>query len=822
MRKAILLFLLCIPAVLYSFAGKISGIVTNDKGAVLPYASISIKGTTKGTTANNEGRYFINLPAGSYTLVCQYVGYKREEKQVTVTAGDQEVNFILGLQEFILGEVIVQKGEDPAYEIIRQAIRKRPYYQGQPEKFQCEVYTKGQMKLRDYPKKIFGQTVDFEDGDTSKRKILYLSETVATYSVDKPGKAKVEVISSKVSGQSNAFGLSAPQILSFYDNIINIDDALNPRGFISPISANALNHYRYKYEGAFFEDGRQINRIQVIPRRKYEPLFSGYINIVEDEWRIHSLQLQLTKESQMEIADTLQIEQLYIPYDKDIWVIKSQVAYPTIKMLGFDVRGSFASIYSKFDISPQFKKGFFNNTVLKYLDSSNKKTQDYWENTRPVPLLEDEIRDYSRKDSLEKVRSSPQYLDSIDKRRNKIGAGIILYPKTFTWGKKHSSFTMDPILKMVNYNTVEGLVTEFNGTYIKKLDTTIFGRKSLFAMPVIRYGFNNDHLNASLTAGYNFGKKYFNSISIGGGKTVLQFNNANPVNPRANTIATLYYSRNYLKIYEAWFGRVAYTAGLGEGLTLNLSVQYQDRMPLENTTGLRWKKYNNRAFTPNYPTELFTENFKRHQAFMLVSGLSWQPGSKYIEFPDRKVNMGSAYPRFTLDYIQAFQNILGSDVQYSKWSFGVSDNVKMNLAGLFSYRLGMGGFLSTDSVNVQDYIHFNGNRFLRAAPYLNSFQLAAYYQYSNTEQFYTTGNIEYHLNGFLTNKIPGFRQLNWNLVLGANAFYVNTDNNYVEAFAGLENVLKIFRIDFVQAWQSGKRGTYGFRIGLRGALGGSN
>lgn len=821
--KHILLLLLLAHPVLFSFAGKISGVVTSDKDAVLPYASISIKGTTKGTTANNEGKYFLNLSPGSYTLVCQYVGYKREEKMITVTNADQQVDFVLGLQEFILGEVIVKKGEDPAYEIIRQAIKKRSYYQNQLDKFQCEVYTKGQMKLRDFPQKIFGQKVDFEDGDTSKRKILYLSETVAVYSVQKPDKVKIEVLSSKVSGQSDGFGLSAPQVYSFYNNNVSIRDNFNPRGFISPISTNALNYYRYKYEGAFFEDGRQISRIQVIPKRKYEPLFSGYINIVEDDWRIHSLQLQLTKESQMEIIDTLRLEQLYIPFTDDIWVVKSQVIYPAVKMFGFDAYGSFVNIYSQFNIDPDFKKGFFNNTILKYYDSSNKKTEAYWENTRPVPLQEEEIKDYKRKDSLERVRQDPRYLDSIDRRRNKITIGNILFSgKTFSREKSRSSISFSSLLNAVNYNTVEGLVIDLNGTYSKRLDTTASGRKSFSVRPDLRYGFSNQHFNAAVTMDYNFGKKYFNSFSVSGGKAVLQFNNADPVNPPNNTFASLYYVRNYLKIYEAWFGRIAYSTGLGEGLTWNMSLNYQDRIPLENTTDYKWRNYKNRVYTPNYPVELLKENFRRHQAVTVSTAISWQPGAKYIEFPGRKINIGSKFPTFSLGYTQAFQNIFGSDVKYSKWRFGVSDNVNMKLIGKLSYRLAIGGFIDTDSANVQDYTHFNGNKYVRASPYLNSFQLAQYYRYSNKEKFYSTAHVEYHLSGLLTNKIPGFRKLNWYLVGGTNAFYVNNNNYYIETFAGLENVFKIFRIDFVQAWQGDRKTTNGIRIGLQGAFTGGN
>ena len=104
--------------------------------------------------------------------------------------------------------------------------------------------------------------------------------------------------------------------------------------------------------------------------------------------------------------------------------------------------------------------------------------------------------------------------------------------------------------------------------------------------------------------------------------------------------------------------------------------------------------------------------------------------------------------------------------------------------------------------------------------YLNSFQLAPYYRYSNTESFYAVAHLEHHFNGLLTNKIPLFNKLKWHLVGGMNSFYVNRGNYYLEGFAGLENIFKIFRVDFVRAWQAEKGMQYGVRIGLGGVLGG--
>jgi hypothetical protein len=812
MRKLPLLFISIITG-LTALAGRISGTVTDDKGQLLAYASILVKGTTLGTIANKDGHYFLQLEAGTYTIVAQYVGYSRQEKNITIGATDVTCNFQLSIQQLTLKEVTVMPGAgDPAYEIIRQAIKKRPYYLNQTDRFQCEVYIKGQLQLRDYPKKILGEKVDFDDGDTSKQKMLYLSETLARYTVQKPSKSKIEVLSTRVSGQRDAFGLSTPHILSFYENNIQID-GLNPRGFVSPIAGGALHFYRYTYEGSFVEDGREINRIRVIPKRRYEPLFSGYIHITEGDWRIHSLNLQLTKASQMEILDTLNIEQLYVPLNNDVWVIKTQVIYPAVKIFGFDAFGSFVNIYSKFDIDPPLAPKYFNNTFLKVYDGSNKKPADYWDSIRPVPLQAEELAGYHKKDSLERAHKDPRYLDSMDRRRNKPRPlGLILTGQSFSREKKRESFYINPILKSVAYNTVEGWSGTLGGRYTKRLDTLTHSRRSIRIEPAVRYAFNNRHLNASGSFMYTAGEKYFSSFSVSGGKWIYQFNNANPITQLSNTIRTWLFERNYAKFYEALFGSIHYTRAVGAGVYLSGDLKYEDRIPLENTSWYSFGNRKNVEFTPNYPEEIMTENFQRHQALIARLGISWQPGTQYIEYPDRMVNAGSNWPLFTFNYYQGLHNLLGSYIDFSKWRFDITDDLNMKLLGNFRYRVATGGFFNADSVAVIDYTHFNGNQILAAAEYLNGFQVLPYYRYSNKERWYVQAHIEHHFKGLLTNKIPLFQKLNWYLVSGANAFYINNNQKYLEVFGGLDNILKILRVDFVYGFEDGLAPRRGLRM----------
>ncbi len=814
-------FILCCATILCFTsltASSITGTIKDKKGNLLPFASILVKKSAVGTTANSKGVYSFQLSAGKYVLLCQHVGYKAVEKEISITDEDAIINFELEEQQYDLKDVVVKSGsEDPAYAIIRNAIKNRVKHLKEIKKFQCEVYIKGQLKLRDFPKKVLGQTVDFEDGDTSKRKMLFLSETVARYSVQEPDESKIEVLSTRVSGNSNGFGLASPQIVSFYENNIQLGEGLNPRGFISPISNNALNYYRYKFEGSFYENGKEINHIKVIPRRDYEPLFSGYIDIIEDEWRIHSVQLQLLKTSQMQFLDTMRIDQLYVPA-KDVWVIKQQVISPAGKFFGFDFHGNFVQVYDKFNLDPKFEKGFFNNTLLKIYDSANKKPKAYWDTTRPIALLDEEAKDYVKKDSLEIVRKDPKYLDSLDRKSNKLNlSGIILSGYNYSRRKAKLNISFNPLLDMINYNTVEGAVVNFSPNISKSYE----GRKSLRISPTVRYGFSNQHINAHISGSYNFGKKYLNSISAAFGSRVFQFNNAQPITPRMNTYATLLWRNNFMKIYEARFARIGYSAGLGDGFNISFSAQYQDRKPLENTSNYSWRKADGQVFTPNYPTEIVSQNISNHQAFVTGVNLSWQPWSKYVELPNRKVSLGSDYPRFNLSVVQGIHGFAGSDVNFTRWRFSMNDEIDLKIGGRIDYQLATGGFFNADKVYLPDYQHYQGNRQSIAAPYLNSFQLMTYYGFSNTAKLYGEAHVEYHLNGLISNKIPLIKKWNWFFVTGTNSLFINKDSYHSEVFFGIENILKVFRVDYIYAFEK-QQNFQGIRFSLPFLVTGSN
>ncbi|MBJ6368240.1 TonB-dependent receptor [Snuella sedimenti] len=87
-------------------AQEISGKVFSE-GEPLPYVNVYLKGTTKGTTTDEDGYYKItSIEAGQYTVVASFTGYKNQSKDVLIANNNTTLNFNLYESE-LLDEVVV-------------------------------------------------------------------------------------------------------------------------------------------------------------------------------------------------------------------------------------------------------------------------------------------------------------------------------------------------------------------------------------------------------------------------------------------------------------------------------------------------------------------------------------------------------------------------------------------------------------------------------------------------------------------------------------------------------------------------------------------
>lgn len=794
----------------------VSGKISDEKRQGLPFSSVMVKGTTIGTNANVDGEYTLKLQSGEYDLVYQYVGYKKKIEHVSVSQNTIK-NISLSPESYELKEVIIKDGEDPAYAVIRQAIKKRKYYLNEVDAFTCKAYIKGLQRLINFPKKMAKllNNISINDSkiDSTLLGVVYLSESETKYHFRKPTDEKEIMFSSKVSGDNKAFSFNQVSDMKFnlYENLITLD-GLSDRPFISPISENALFSYRYKLLGTTFEDGKMINKIEITPKRKTDPCFRGIVYIQENSWRVHSADVYLTKDAKIDFVDTLHIKQLNAPVNDTTWMPTSLNLTFNFKIIGFEGNGYFNAVFSDYDLHPVFPKKFFKNEVLKVEEGANKKDTSYWKDSRPVPLTVEEATDYRKKDSIANIKNSDHYKDSVDKKGNKFRFSDLIMGYSYSKTAKQFHLTTSGLLTSgIQYNTVEGANASIKLNISKQYED----RRNHNISATARYGFSNYLWGGTATWNYVHRPEKFESYNLKIGTSAMQFNSAEPINPSINTGYSLFYNENYMKLYKKTFASFSYRKELINGLIANFNTEYAERDALRNTADYLWVDDPKKLFTSNDPLRPHTDDssFTVNNAFTVELAVSIRFKQKYYTRPHEKVIIGSKFPILNIGYLKAIPG-LNTKADYDLVRVTVDDNFKLGLVGTFAYKLKGGYFLNNKYMEFMDYKHFNGNQTILANnDYLNSFKLLPYYTYS-TKKWYAEAHGEHHFNGFIFNKIPLLKKTRIQEVVGGHALFNDKADQYYEINFGIEHILQVIRLDYVLGYGPKNSFNQGFVIGL--------
>ncbi|WP_215224686.1 TonB-dependent receptor [Echinicola shivajiensis] len=93
----------------------IKGRIFDSSGQEVPYGNVLIKGTSKGTVADENGKFLISgLPEGNFTLMGSSVGFKGSEISVGLGTGEiASVSIILKNESLDLAEMVVSASRNP-------------------------------------------------------------------------------------------------------------------------------------------------------------------------------------------------------------------------------------------------------------------------------------------------------------------------------------------------------------------------------------------------------------------------------------------------------------------------------------------------------------------------------------------------------------------------------------------------------------------------------------------------------------------------------------------------------------------------------------
>ncbi len=791
---------------------KLTGRVTNTEGQPLPFSHVNIAGKNKGTVANDSGYFELEIRRRDIELAFSHVGYESKTLSVKSENLSQQLHIELAGESLMLDEVVISTNyENPAQEIMKQALERRKIYKEKLNSYSARVYVRTRQYLESLPDKLhplIGKNTFPEKG------IFELSETESEiYYQQKPKRFREIMVSSvnKVRSKIRPFSWhrASNMGIDFYKQLIKLD---GQREIISPFSSNAFFYYNFEYHGLQKQGNHSIHKIELKPRRDSDPVFDGYIYIADSTWDLSAIDVKIRPVS-LRFLTAASINQKLLPQEDGFWLPVAQNKKLKAKVLGVELLSDDDMLYSEYDVNRIFTREFFQKSSFEIDPAANKKDSSYWEIKRPLLMTDHEREFYGNVDSVENSARVNKYtLDNLFGGFKNKPSGIGL-----------PEIEVSGLFQALQFNTVEGWNVDFDLTYSKRVPYSSNRKLTFFSN--WRYGFSNEQFNARVGTLWNINRSKSKLLEVQGGQYVFQFNEANPITPAVNSLYTLFLRNNYMKIYQKLYGRFLYQSEVKSGLYVFTSLQMEKRRSLVNNSNYSFSK-GNELFTTNDPQNPGnpSASFNSHQAAFVELGAKYQFNQKYETIGERRI-VKSSNPTVGFTIKKGLKNVLDSEISFTNVDLFLEGRANLGVFGRSSLFSNYGRFIENKNLSFVDYKHFNGNQTDIILPHAEgsenftptrSFRLLDYYSMSTTSE-YVQLHYSHHFNGFIMNKLPLVRKTNFSSIAGFS-FLANGEGTYREVYLGFRKTILqtvTFGLDIVKSTDHKGAGERGIRFVLR-------
>jgi len=448
---------------------------------------------------------------------------------------------------------------------------------------------------------------------------------------------------------------------------------------------------------------------------------------------------------------------------------------------------------------------------------AHKKDTLYWNTIRPIPLTEDEILGYRVKDSVQLAssgRSSDS--DSTKKERSKIihFGDDLFFGKSF-WSKDSTiRYRYDGLIGLdkFEFNTVDGFVYKQRFTIRKDIST---GHRFTMA-PEIGYAFNREKIlwkveNTLTYSPLKRGRLYFNF-----GKESVDFNSEQGIDRSLNSITSLFFRYNYLRLFEESYVNVTNRIDIANGLVFTLLFDYADRIHLENSTDYSFFFKGDRDYEDNLPENpaLTKYPLEDQKSFIVGFQFAYTPKQYYRIRNGVKRTAGSDFPTFRLEYRKGLYEFFESKADFDYLETGISDSYDLGMFSDFSWSVSAGTFLSSKNIHFADFKHFNAQEIpvLLERP-RHAFMLLEYYKQS-TSKWFTEAHIKYNTPFLIIKLLPFFSERLWQETLYGSYLYLPEFKNYIELGYGLSDVYFLADVGVFVGFENWRYGRWGFQVSL--------
>jgi len=563
--------------------------------------------------------------------------------------------------------------------------------------------------------------------------------------------------------------------------------------FVSPLSTTQANaFYHYYILDTLQIDGLQCIDLGFVPVNSNMLSFAGHLYVVNDSsYAVRKCVMGVTSKVNLNWISNLRITQDFMQMANGQWETSS-----TLMETNFTLHRLMRhSIYARHLIEYDNVADVESVECLNVNDSiAAHRSKQWWVDNRPIALSHSEEICDSMAYELWNTKTFPRFVKTMKVLRE----GYIPTSSDFTF--ENSYWDFGQILKTVSYNGIEGWRVRIGGM------TTAQMHPNIFFEPYIAYGFGDKRPKGGATLTYSFNKKqhYANeslrhAISWSGmydlempgfmGGAIARDNilqSLDPhswANPKRWNSKGLYVVRGRMTYEQEWVSR----------FDLKTYLEYERDMPAGTLDFKPFQSLNwniNMSYTPHKPWYNARTQKRR------LSELSKK--SLELTFSNQ------------LGYIfenQMLYNQTEISAQYRLWmsSFGYID-MMMKGGVQFSVPLKAGGNAQIPYVKL--FYPTSSQSLLLARN--DGFNMMANMEFATDK--YISLFLTYHLNGLILNRIPLVNALKWREVVSFSGLYGHlSDNNkvvgintlsptmpYMEMTVGIENIFRLFRIDYVR------------------------
>lgn len=634
----------------------------------LPFATI-LTNTNAGALTNIKGTFLVKTIEPFNAITISYVGY--ESKTVPISKEDKFIHISLFPSVESLDEVLITAKENPALQLIRNAIAKKAdnNIEKALSSFKFNAYNK--ILVTAHPDSISGSLdslytinklgeksflkVDSTNYNFKKeitKQHMYIAEKISEYTFQKGKKKKETVLASRMAGLKQPIyellGVTL-QDFSFY----NESYAIFGTEYTNPLAKNALKEYNYKILDTVSNGIGESFMIYFKPKQKREFIgLEGVLYLDTNSFSLTNVIAELKGFLNIKATQSFEFfekEKIWFPKEMNVVLDKGE-SQDAINLFGGIIQFSESkrndSIVGRNEINPSDVAYFISKTsnsnieidipvqvknsaaTMEFDDDAAKQDDEFWNTYRTDTLTNRGVTTYKTLDSIGEAENVDKYIN--------LGRNVLkgYYPTKYV--------NLD-LGKTINFNNYEGFRIGAGGI----TNNNVSSKFKLEAYAA--YGTKDNDFKYSFSAFSRINKERNTWLGLGYTNDLKEAAALNFINK--NNSFSLKHPRNFNleKFYKYEVGTISLTHDFQPNFESKLNFSSGNYEPMFNYT------YN-----------LNGDSLMDYNLTTATLAIQFSPGNEYMYAPIGKVQTKNAYPQFTFQVEKSFEDLMDGDLDFTR------------------------------------------------------------------------------------------------------------------------------------------------------------